>query len=75
MFELRERGKKKRPSHSGLKQGRAAVVAVGKGTGRGGWGGGVWRARWGGGDGCRLASCQLAPAAGPCQSKLPNEKL
>lgn len=49
MFELREKGKKKRPSHSGLKQGRAAVVAVGKGTGRGVGGGGVWRARWGGG--------------------------
>lgn len=31
--------------------------------------------RTGGGDGCRLASCQLAPAAGPCQSKQPNEKL
>ena len=25
--------------------------------------------------GAALASCQLAPAAGPCQSKLPNEKL
>lgn len=52
--------------------GGGAVVAVGKGTSGGD---GVWQAGWGGGDGCRLASCQLAPTAGPCQSKLPNEKL
>lgn len=51
-------------------------MAVGKGTGRGDGGGGGERCeQGGGGDGCRLASCQLAPAARPCQSKLPNEKL
>lgn len=49
-------------------------MAVGKGTGRGVGVVGCGE-QGGGGDGCRLASCQLAPAAGPCQSKLPNEKL
>lgn len=49
-------------------------MAVGKGTGRGDGVVGCGE-QGGGGDGCRLASCQLAPAAGPCQSKLPNEKL
>lgn len=59
-----------------VRQGKGGVVAVGKGKkgkegmGMASKGGGV-----GGGDGCRLASCQVAPAAGPCQSKLPNEKL
>ncbi len=57
-----------------MRQGKGGVVAVGKGTGRGDGVVGCSE-QGGGGDGCRLASCQLAPAAGPCQSKLPNEKL
>lgn len=57
-----------------MRQGKGGVVAVGKGTG-GGDGVVGCSEQGGGGDGCSLASCQLAPAAGPCQSKLPNEKL
>lgn len=55
-------------------QGRGGVMAVGTGTSRGDEAEGCGE-QGGGGNGCRLASCQLAPIAGPCQSKLPNEKL
>lgn len=74
MWELRKKRKKRRQSQSGLRQGRGGVVAVGTGTSRGDGAEGCGE-QGGGGNGCRLASCQLAPVAGPCQSKLPNEKL
>lgn len=35
MFEMREKKEKKRQSQSGVRQGKGAVVAVGKGTDRG----------------------------------------